>query len=300
MNTTPSLQRYAWLSVVAALATMAIKLLAWWWTGSVGLLSDALESSINLIAAMLAVMALRFAERPADRSHPYGHDKIEYFASGFEGGLVMLAAIGIGWAAVDRLLQPQPLQAVDLGLLLTIAASAINLVVGRLLIRVGRQHRSPTLEADGHHLMTDVWTSAVVLVALIGVPLTGWLWLDPVIALLMAGHIFVTGLLLMRRSASGLLDEALDEDVQKQLQAVLNKHTPAPLHWHALRTRRSGRRAYARVHVLVPGVWTMQQAHDLAERIEADVRQLQPSLALSIHLEPLEDDRAHADFELLD
>lgn len=298
LNVAPSLEKWAWLSVLAAVLTIILKLLAWWWTDSVGLFSDAMESIVNLIAAIFAVMAVRIAETPADDNHHFGHDKIEYFAGGFEGGLILLAAAAISWAAIDRLLDPIPLQSLTLGVVLAGIASVINGVVGWKLIRVGKQHRSLTLESDGHHLLTDVWTSVGVIVAIGAVVWTGWWWLDPAIALLVAVNIFWTGSQLIYRAWNGLMDEALDAESEQQIILALNEHCRAPLKWHALRHRRSGRRAFATVHVLVPGNWSMQKAHDLAERIEQTMAHTIPHLHIVIHLEPLEDERAYQDMEL--
>lgn len=296
----PSLEKWAWLSVLAAVLTIALKLAAWWWTDSVGLLSDAMESIVNLVAAIFAVIAVRVAEAPADDNHHFGHDKIEYFAGGFEGGLILLAAIGIAWASIDRLLNPMDLQAIGLGAVLAAIASVINGVVGWKLMNIGKQYHSLTLESDGHHLLTDVWTSVGVIAAIGIVGISGWWWLDPVIALLVAINIFWTGGMLIYRAWSGLMDESLDAESAQALTKVLKHHCQAPLKWHALRHRRAGRRAFATVHVLVPGRWSMLQAHDLAEAIEEDVRQQLPNLVLSIHLEPLEDERAYGDYEPLE
>lgn len=291
----PSLSRYAWLSVAAALSTMALKLLAWWWTGSVGLLSDAAEASVNLLAASFAVFALRIAAMPDDDNHHHGHGKIDYFAGGYEGGMILLAAGAIAWLAIDRLLHPAAIEQVGFGVMFAALASVINLVVGVLLVRVGRQQRSLTLEADGHHLLTDVWTSVGVLVGLGAVVLTGWWWLDAVIALLVAMHILFTGIGLLRRAVAGLMDEALSAEDHQQLVAVLDQQVTAPLQWHALRHRQAGRQAFASVHLLVPDDWSIRRAHDLSEDVEAAVQAALPSVQLSVHLEPLGDPRAYSD-----
>lgn len=288
-----SLQRFAWLSVAAALTTMALKLLAWWMTGSVGLLSDAGEASVNLLAATFAVFALRIAAMPDDDNHHHGHGKIDYFAGGFEGGMILLAAGTIAWLAIARLLQPAPIEQIGFGVLFAALASLINLAVGLILIRIGRKHRSLTLEADGHHLMTDVWTSVGVLIGLGAVALTDWWWLDPVVALLVAGHILYTGFSLLRRAIAGLMDEALEAGDHDKLVQVLNQHLLAPLQWHALRHRQAGRSGFASVHVLVPDDWSIRQAHDLAEDIEAACNVALPSVQMTVHLEPLGDPRAY-------
>ncbi|NQD35503.1 cation transporter [Permianibacter sp. IMCC34836] len=293
----PTLSRYAWLSVAAALSTMALKLIAWWLTGSVGLLSDAAEASVNLLAASFAVFALRVAALPDDDNHQYGHGKIDYFAGGYEGGMILLAAATIGYLAIDRLLHPAALEQIGFGVVFAALASLINLAVGLLLLRVGRKHRSLTLEADGHHLLTDVWTSVGVLVGLGLVALTGWWWLDPLVALLVAAHILITGVGLLRRAIAGLMDEALSTADHDILVGVLNRLVPAPLQWHALRHRQSGRQGFATVHVLVPDEWTVRRAHDLSEDIEDAVAAALPSVHISIHLEPLGDPRAYTDHQ---
>lgn len=293
-----SLEKWAWLSVAAAICTITLKLGAWWWTDSIGLFSDAMESFVNLAAAIFAVIALRLSETPADDNHHFGHDKIEYFAGGFEGSLILLAAALIAWAAIDRFIHPQPLQAFGVGVVLASIASVINGAVGIVLMRIGKRHDSVTLESDGHHLLTDVWTSVGVIVGIVAVMLTGWWWLDPVIALLVAANIVYIGCKLLWRAWKGLMDEALDAATEKQIVDVLNAHCRDELQWHALRHRKSGRRMFATVHVLVPGAWSMQKAHDLSERIEQAILQLLPSLHLVIHLEPLEDERAYQDLEL--
>lgn len=291
----PSLKSYAWLSVAAAIATILLKGTAWWLTGSVGLLSDAIESFVNLAGAMMALWMLTLAALPADDDHAYGHSKAEYFSSAFEGFLILLAALSIGYAALSRLMDPQPLEAVGVGLLVSAVASVINLATARALMRVGREHNSITLEADAHHLMTDVWTSAGVIVGVGLVWLSGWLWLDPLLALLVAANIVWTGWQLMRRSAAGLMDTSLPAAEVTQIEAQLAAYRRRGLDFHALRTRQSGSRAFVTLHVLVPGHWTVQQGHDWAERIEADVRTVIPRAHVTTHLEPLEDPLSMAD-----
>lgn len=285
----PGLTRYAWLSIAAALVTILFKAAAWWMTGSVGLLSDALESLVNLAAAMMALWALSVAATPADDRHAHGREKVEYFSSAFEGMLILVAAISIAYAAVDRLWNPQPIESVGAGLAVSVLASLINLVVARVLLKVGREHRSITLEADAHHLMTDVWTSAGVIAGVALVWLSGWLWLDPVIALLVALNIVWTGLQLMRRSAAGLMDVSLPPEQLAAIERVLAAYRAQGIDFHALRTRESGSRAFVTLHVLVPGAWTVQQGHDCAERIEQDIRDAVPHAHVLTHLEPLED-----------
>jgi cation diffusion facilitator family transporter len=293
-----SLKRYAWLSIAAALATILLKGWAWWLTGSVGLLSDALESFVNLAGAMMALAMLSLAALPADDNHAHGHGKAEYFSSAFEGFLILIAAAGIGYAAIDRLLNPHPIEAVGIGLAVSVIASVINLATSRILMEVGRKHKSITLEADAHHLLTDVWTSAGVIVGVGLVWLTGWLWLDPVIALLVALNIIWTGWQLLRRSTAGLMDVSIPEEEITAIESVLDRYREQGLDFHALRTRQAGARAFVSLHVLVPGAWTVQQGHDWSERIEADLRHAVPHGHFTTHLEPLEDPLSHADQEL--
>lgn len=293
-----SLKRYAWLSIGAAVATILLKGWAWWLTGSVGMLSDALESFVNLAGAMMALAMLTLAAMPADENHAHGHGKAEYFSSAFEGFLILVAAISIGYAAIDRLLNPQPLEAVGIGLAVSVAASVINLVTSRTLMDVGRRYQSITLEADAHHLMTDVWTSAGVIVGVGLVWATGWLWLDPVIALAVAANIVWTGWQLLHRSAAGLMDVSLPAEEIAAIEGVLADYRRQGLDFHALRTRQAGSRAFVSLHVLVPGAWTVQQGHDWSERIESDLRRAVPNMHVITHVEPLEDPRSHADQEL--
>ncbi len=284
-----SLKRYAYLSIAAAVATILLKGAAWWLTGSVGLLSDALESFVNLAGALMALAMLSLAAEPADETHAYGHGKAEYFSSAFEGFLILVAAVSIGYAAVDRLLNPQAIEAVGVGLAVSVVASLINLATARILMKVGRAENSITLEADAHHLLTDVWTSAGVITGVALVWLTGWLWLDPVIALLVAVNIVWTGWQLLHRSASGLMDAAISPEHIGAVEAVLEGYRRQGLDFHALRTRQAGMRAFVTLHVLVPGAWTVQQGHDWLERIEADIRRSLPNAHVTTHLEPMED-----------
>jgi len=290
-----TLKRYAWLSIAAALATILLKGWAWWLTGSVGLLSDALESFVNLAGAMMALAMLSLAAMPADDNHAHGHGKAEYFSSGFEGFLILIAAILIGYAAVDRLLNPQPLEDVGIGLAVSAIASIINLATSRILMGVGRKYRSITLEADAHHLLTDVWTSAGVILGVGLVWLTGWLWLDPVIALLVALNIVWTGWQLLQRSAAGLMDVSIPPEEIKAIEDVLERYRQQGLDFHALRTRQAGTRAFVTLHVMVPGAWTVQQGHDWSERIEADIIRAVTYAHVTTHLEPIEDPVSLAD-----
>ena len=293
------LERYAWLSIAAALATITLKTLAWWLTGSVSLLSDALESIVNLAAALLALTMLRVAASPPDENHPYGFSKAEYFAAGIEGALIVLAAAGILASAIPRLVEPQPIQAALLGLALSAAASGINLGVGMLLIRVGRREHSIALEADGHHLMTDVWTSAGVIAGVALVFLTGWLRLDPLVALAVAVHIVWIGLRLMRRSWKGLLDAAISIEDTGEVTRLFTEYSKRyGVSFHALRTRQAGARRFISFHFLVPDAWTVAQAHQLSEEIEARIRSMVPNAAVFTHIEPISDPSSYDDQEL--
>jgi cation diffusion facilitator family transporter len=293
--TTRNLQRYAWLSIAAAIATILLKGIAWKLTGSVGLLSDALESIVNLAGALMALAMLTLAAAPADDRHAYGHGKAEYFSSAFEGFLILLAAFSIAYTAIDRFIHPQAIEAVGVGLLVSVVASLINLFAARELMKAGRAYNSITLEADAKHLMTDVWTSVGVIIGVGLVWISGWLWLDPLIALLVAVNIVWTGWHLLQRSASGLMDEAIPEEQIGAIEAVLQKYRAEGLEFHALRTRQAGRQAFITLHVLVPGDWTVQQGHDRLEQIEADIRAVIPFSHLTTHLEPIEDPRSLSD-----
>lgn len=302
-----SLAIYGWLSIGAALITIALKTYAYWLTGSVGLLSDALESLINLVAAIIVLITLSIAARPPDDNHAYGHEKIEYFSSGAEGIMILLAALSIAATAWERLWHPQGLQQLDLGIGISILASLINLIVARILIGVGHRRHSITLEADGKHLMTDVWTTVGILmgITLIAVAnhsevtmalakdwgMAGWEILDPIIAILVAVHIVFAGLQLIRRTVAGLMDAALPEEEQSRIVEVLDRYVAAEqIDYHALRTRYAGARRFMSVHVLVPGEWTVQRGHDLVETMELQIMALFDSIDIDTHLEPIEDE----------
>lgn len=293
-----NLKRYAWLSIIAAIVTILLKGIAWWLTGSVGLLSDALESFVNLAGALMALAMLTLAATPADDKHAYGHGKAEYFSSAFEGFLILLAAISIAYAAIDRFQHPQPLEALSIGIAVSVAASLINLLAARELLAAGRTFNSITLEADAKHLLTDVWTSVGVIIGVGLVWLSGWLWLDPLIALLVAANIVWTGWELLQRSASGLMDEALPLAQLAEIENVLGYYRNQGINFHALRTRQAGSHAFISLHVLVPGEWSVQRGHDLAEQIEADIRATVPYSHLTTHLEPIEDPLSLADATL--
>jgi len=287
------------LSIAAAIVTLGLKSGAWYLTGSVGLLSDALESGINLVAALVAYFSLWYAARPVDLSHTYGHEKIEFFSSGLEGGLIVVAAVAIVRTAIDRIINPIQLEALGLGTLISALAALINLVVAQILLRVGRRHHSIVLEADGQHLMTDVWTSAAVIAGVALVALTHRQWFDPLAALLMSANILWTGFGLIRRSFNGLMDRALPEDEVAKIRDVIASRLEAATTFHALRTRRSGARRFADCHLLVPGDWNVRRAHDLAERIEAAVREALPGLELTLHIEPIDAAVSWKDSDLL-
>jgi cation diffusion facilitator family transporter len=287
--------RLVWLSVAAALITIALKTAAWAVTGSVGLLSDAAESVVNLVAALFALIVVQWSARPPDEEHAYGHEKADYLSAGVEGGLILLAAGTIAFSAVERLTNPQALSDVGLGLGASVVASAVNLAVARVLITAGQEHRSLPLEADGRHLMTDVWTSIGVVFGVAAVAITGWERLDPIIALLVAGNIVATGVSLVRRSTGGLMDRALSADELASIHEVLDFYAAEGVQFHALRTRRAGRRAFVSVHVLVPGNWTVKRGHDLVEQVEYDLRKVLEHATTFTHLEPLEDPASFAD-----
>lgn len=292
---TRSLARFMWLSIAAAIVTIAMKSTAAFLTGSVGLLSDAAESVINLVAAVIGLIAIKVSEKPEDTEHAYGHGKAEYLSAGVEGTLIFIAAVSIAVTAVERLLNPVGLEDLGIGLAITTGASLVNLVVAVVLIRVGRRERSITLEADGRHLMTDVWTSAGVLLAVLLVALTGWEVLDPLIALGVAANIVVAGFTLVRRSIRGLLDFAVPPETRLAIEEVLERYRTQDVQFHAIRTRQAGRRSFVAMHVLVPGAWTVKQGHDLLERLEADLRAIVPDIAIDTHMEPLEDPASFAD-----
>jgi cation diffusion facilitator family transporter len=287
------------LSILAALLTLGMKSVAYLLTDSVGLFSDAAESLINLIAAVTAWICLWYASQPVDRTHTYGHEKIEFFSAGLEGMLILIAAIGIAWFAVQRLLNPQELERLDFGTMLSLAASLINLVVAQVLIRVGRRTGSIILEADGQHLMTDVWTSFGVVVGLVLVYFTNWVILDPILALVVAANIIWTAADLLMRSFNGLMDHALPEKEQQAVRSAIEALLRPGLHYHALRTRQAGARKFVDFHLLVPGQWTVQEAHDFTERIEEAVRSALPGAEVTVHIEPREAESAWTDSDLL-
>jgi len=283
----PSLTRYAWLSIAAALLTIGLKALAYLLTGSVGLLSDALESGVNLIGALMALAMLTIAARPADEEHEYGHSKAEYFSSGMEGTLILIAAVSISVTAIGRLITPKPLEQVGLGLVVSVIASLINLGVALVLRRAANDYDSITLKANAQHLMTDVWTSAGVLVGVGAVALTGWDRLDPIVALVVAVNISWSGIRILRATVEGLMDAALPEEEQGVINQILEAHQENGVRFHAVRTRQSGAHRFVSLHVMVPGRWSVQRGHRLLEQIEADIRSSLPSVTVFTHLEPI-------------
>ncbi len=287
------------LSILAAILTLGIKFAAYWLTDSVSLLSDAVESLVNLMAAVTAFACLWYSALPVDSSHTYGHEKIEFFSSGLEGGLILIAAAGIGWYAFQRLFLQRALQPLELGVLLSLGAALINLAVARVLIRVGRRTNSIILEADGQHLMTDVWTSLGVLVGLGLVYITGWEVLDPIFALAVAANIVWTGFDLIRRSFHGLMDHSLPVNEQQAVRAAIEALMRPGLHYHAVRTRQAGARKFVDFHLLVPGKWTVKEAHDFTETVEAAVRAALPGAEVTVHIEPIEEEVAWKDSDLL-
>lgn len=292
------LTRYAWLSIAAAVITITMKAAAYFVTGSVGLLSDALESTVNLAAAVVALLVLRLIAKPANEEFAYGFSKAEYFSSGFEGGMILLAAAGIVFTAVPRLLNPVPLEQLGLGLAISVAASLINLAVALVLRRAGKRYNSITLEADSRHLMTDVLTTAGVLLGMVLVMVTGYERLDPIIALLVAANILFTGYRLLVRSGRGLLDVSLPPEELAPVKAILDSYQSEGVTYHGLRTRQAAARKFLAVHLLVPGDWTVTQSHELAEQIENQVRDQVANIAIVTHVEPLDDPLSMADAAL--
>jgi cation diffusion facilitator family transporter len=289
------LSRYAYLSIATGIVVFGLKLLAYFLTDSVGLLSDAMESTVNIVAAFVALVALKAASKPGTARHHFGLSKAEYFSALFEGLMILIAAGLIMLTAIPRLLDPQPLEDLGIGLTISAIASALNFAVATILMRAGLRHRSIVLQADSKHLMTDVWTSGGVIVAVLLVGWTGWLRLDPLIAMAVALNIVFAGLKLIGSSAMGLLDAALPEEENALIVEVLKRHQSDKVRFHALQTRESGRQRFVSMHVLVPGAWTVEQGHDLLEAVEEDIRHVLPDTIISTHLEPIEDPRAWDD-----
>ncbi len=283
------LTRYAWLSILTAILIILLKVSAYLLTGSIGFLSDAMESGANILAAIFTLGALIVAARPPDTEHTFGHSKAEYLSSGAEGTLILIAAVVIGVQAVERLFSPQPLEQVGLGVVISAVAALANFLVARVLMRAGKRHRSMALTADAHHLLTDVWTSLGVIVGVVLVSLTGRLWLDPVIGLIVAVQIVYTGLKLIRVAINGLLDASLPDDELAVVVGILQGYEPEGVAYHALRTRQAGAQRFVSFHLLVPGTWSVQRGHELLERIERDIRRKLEPVSIISHLEPRED-----------
>jgi cation diffusion facilitator family transporter len=284
-----NLTRFAWLSIAAAIVTIALKATAYWFTGSVGLLSDALESLINLAAAIVALFTLKIAAAPADEEHAFGHDKAEYFSSGIEGTLIFIAALSIAYTAFIRLLAPQALEQLGIGLIVSAAATVVNLAVARILIRAGKTHHSLVLEADGHHLMTDVWTSVGVVIGVGLVNLTGWLRLDPLVAILVALNIIRTGYSLIKRSVLGLMDTSVAPEIQSIAEEVLKKRVASDgITYENFRSRQSGVKKFFYVDIQFPNDWTIEHVHSIADRIEVEIIEKIPNSTVFTHLEPFD------------
>lgn len=289
---------YTFLSIGAALVTIALKTGAYLLTGSVGLLSDAAESCVNLVAAIIATWAVTYAAKPPDEEHTFGHYKAEYFSSGVEGALILVAAGSIAFAAWQRLLHPQPLEQLGIGLGLSLVAAAINGGVALVMLRASQRLRSITLRADAHHLLTDVWTSVGVVLGLILVPITQWLILDPIIAFIVAANIVWAGFRLLQETGMGLLDTAMPVSERRLITDILAGYDSQGVQFHALRTRVAGSRRFVSLHVLVPGAWTVQQGHNVCEEIELTIGRSLPGTYVFTHLEPLEDPISWQDQEL--
>lgn len=296
---TPDLRKYAWLAIVTAVLTVLLKGSAWAITGSVGLLSDAAESMVNLVAAIVALVSLTIAAQPADDDHHFGHSKAEYFSAALEGIMIFVAAASIIYLGIDRLLNPRPLGALGIGLAISIVAAVLNGVVGRILIQVGTEHRSITLRADGKHLMADVYTSVGVVVGLGLAWLTGWDWLDPVIAILVGVHILVAGYRLISESTGGLMDASLSPEDNARIQEILDAHTEkGRIEFHSVRTRESAARQFMEMHMLVPGDWTVRRGHDVMEDLIDRINAEFPAMRVTGHLEPISDPRSYEDMHL--
>lgn len=288
---------YAWVSVATSVAVIALKFAAYFLTGSVGLLSDAVESVVNIFAALIALAVLTYASEKPDHEHNFGHEKAEYFSSGIEGALIFVAAGAIIWAAIPRLVHPQPLDQVWLGLALSLVASVANAACAWLMLRAAKAHRSITLEADARHLLTDVWTTVGVFAGVVLVQVTGWLRLDPIIAIAVAIQILWTGWHLMTRSFDGLMDRAISDEDRGVITGILDDLRRQGGDYHALRTRIAGAKSFVNVHILVPGSMSVQAGHDLCERLENEIVAKLPHVEVLTHLEPLEDPKSWDDPE---
>ncbi|BFL90163.1 cation diffusion facilitator family transporter [Cutibacterium avidum] len=292
------LSRFAWLSIAAAAVTILLKTLAWRITGSVGLLSDAAESLVNLVAAIIALVALKVSIRPPDKNHPFGHSKAEYFSAGAEGMMIFIAAAVIMYTAVQRFIHPRPIEDVGIGLLVSVLASVVNGLVAWVLLKNGRQRRSMTLIADGKHMLTDVWTSVGVLVGVGLVWLTGWQRLDPIVAFAVGVNILVIGAKLVGQSGTALLDVSLPKEDNEAIRDFLDAHSNDHVKFHAVRTREAGYRRFLEFHMLVPGSWTVKQGHDAMEDLIDEILDEWPEMRVSGHLEPIEDPRSYEDMDV--
>jgi len=291
-----TLVRFMLLSIAAAVVTIGLKVAAAWITGSVGFLSDAIESGVNLAAAVIALWAITVSARPPDLEHHFGHGKAEYLSAAFEGSMILVASVAIIWTAVERLRDPQPLEQPGIGLVLSTSASLINLGVGVALLRAGKRHRSITLVADGRHLLTDVVTSAGVLVGIVLVAVFDWPTLDPIVALVVGINVLWTGYGLLRRSVSGILDAALPAEDQAALRGVLDRcKREEGIDFHALRTREAGRQRFVYMHVLVPDEWSVKHAHDVTERVKSAIAAVLPGVVTFAHMEPIDDPSSYDD-----
>lgn len=290
-----SLIKYAYLSIATGIAVFLLKIGAWYYTGSVGLLSDALESTVNIVAAVIALFALKAAAKPADSEHHFGRGKAEYFSAQIEGFMILFAALVIVVTAAERFLHPRELEQLGWGLAISTVASGLNGAVAVILMRAGKAHRSPVLDADGKHLLTDVWTSVGVIVGVGLVQLTGYLRLDSIVAMAVGINIIVTGLHLLRESTSKLMDKSLSDEDHSAIVTVLKKYETEEVKFHALQTREAGRHRFVSMHVLVPGAWSIQKGHDLSENVEADIKAALEHTTVSTHVEPIEDPRSWED-----
>ncbi len=284
-----TITHFAWLSIAAALSTIGLKTIAYYLTGSVGLLSDALESIVNLIAAVMALWMLKVAASPADDDHAHGHTKAEYFASIVEGLLILIAAVGIAYAAIKKLIHPTPLDKIGIGLFVSTGATLINFGVAKVLNSAGKKYSSIVLEADAKHLMTDVWTSVGIILSIILIYFTGWTILDPIIALIVDVYIVLTGFSLISRSVDGLMDKSFPTEELAAINEVMNRYRTQNIDFHALRTRTAASRRFLTVHMLVPGSWSVYDAHHMAEEFEGEIRKILPDTLITTHIEPLED-----------
>lgn len=288
--------KYLWISITASVATIVLKGGAFYVTGSVGLLSDAIESFINLAAAVSAFVLLTIALKPPDKGHPFGHNKAEYFSSIIEGTLIFLAAVAIGVTSIERLLNPRPPHDLGAGLLISVAASGINLFTAMVLLGAGRRYNSITLEADAKHLLTDVWTTAGVLAGLLVVNLTGWIVLDPVIAILVAVNIIFTGIKLIKRSVSGLMDEALPGEELSVLKEILDRYGNSGISYHSLYTRKAASKRFVSLHLVMPGEWQIEKGHEVTKSIESEIAGIFPGSDVFVHVEPANDPEAFDDY----